>query len=205
MAGKAGQALAEQDKPACGQASAPAAPSCGQAPVEATPSCGQAAAAEAPLLASSSCAAAGSPRLDALEMRAWRAFLHTATAVTGVLNHELETSVGLSLHEYEILVRLDEAPGKELRMSSLAEMIGHSRSRLTHTVTRLEKEGFVERRSCPSDKRGVNCALTDAGLAFLRSAAPLHLDGVRRHVVDRLGRSDLEALAEIMSRLNPAD
>lgn len=194
MPGKDGAALAEQAEPTCGRAPTPTAPSCGQTP-----------AGELAIRAASGCGAAESHRLDALEMRAWRAFLHTATAVTGVLNHELETSVGLSLHEYEILVRLDEATGRELRMSSLAEMIGHSRSRLTHTVTRLEKEGFVERRSCPSDKRGVNCALTDSGLAFLRSAAPLHLDGVRRHVIDRLGRGDLEALAEIMSRLNPAD
>ncbi|QKD79151.1 MarR family winged helix-turn-helix transcriptional regulator [Actinomyces marmotae] len=192
MPRKDGGALAELDGPACGRAPA------------STPSCGQGPADGAPIRAASGCGAAGSPRLDALEMRAWRAFLHTATAVTGALNHELETGVGLSLHEYEILVRLDEAAGKELRMSGLAEMIGHSRSRLTHTVTRLEKEGYVERRSCPSDKRGVNCALTDSGLAFLRSAAPLHLDGVRRHVIDRLGRGDLEALAEIMSRLNPA-
>ena len=59
------------------------------------------------------------------------------------------------LNEYEILVRLSEAPERTLRMSVLADGVAHSRSRLTHTVRRLEKDGYVERFSCTSDGRGV--------------------------------------------------
>ena len=130
----------------------------------------------------------GFRRLDEIEMDAWRSFLAASTSVTARLNRELEAGCGISMHEYEILVR----------MSTLAEHVSHSRSRLTHTVRRLENVGYVERSSCDSDRRGVNCTLTPQGLSFLREAAPVHLDGVRRHVVDRLSREQQVAMAELM-------
>ena len=168
-----------------GQASAG---TCGQVPPEA---CGQSDSSEQSMQG-------GFRRLDEIEMDAWRAFLAASTSVTARLNRELEAGCGISMHEYEILVRLSEAPEQTLRMSTLAEHVSHSRSRLTHTVRRLENVGYVERSSCDSDRRGVNCALTPAGLDFLRRAAPVHLDGVRRHVIDRLSREQQVALAELM-------
>ena len=114
----------------------------------------------------------GFRRLDEIEMDAWRSFLAASTSVTARLNRELEAGCGISMHEYEILVRLSEAPDQTLRMSTLAEHVSHSRSRLTHTVRRLENVGYVERASGDSDRRGVNCMLTRAGVDFLREAAP---------------------------------
>jgi len=140
----------------------------------------------------------GFSRLDEIEMDAWRSFLAASTSVTARLNRELEAGCGISMHEYEILVRLSEAPEHTLRMSTLAEHVSHSRSRLTHTVRRLESAGYVERTSCDSDRRGVNCLLTQAGLDFLHDAAPVHLDGVRRHVIDRLDLKQRLVLAELM-------
>ena len=169
---------------------------CGQEPPSA---CGQAVATAATAAAVADTESAELTRpLDAVEMRAWRAFLAASTSVAAVLNHELEADADISMHEYEILVRLSEASDHQLRMSTLAEHVSHSRSRLTHTVRRLENVGYVERSSCDSDRRGVNCALTPAGLDFLRRAAPVHLDGVRRHVIDRLSREQQVALAELM-------
>ena len=82
-----------------------------------------------------------------------------------------------------------------------ARVVAHSRSRLTHTVRRLEKDGYVERFSCTSDGRGVNCRLTEAGAAFLGQAAPVHLAGVRRHVVDRFTPDQLASLADLLEVL----
>lgn len=181
----------------CGQeasdSQAAVAGGCGQEPPSA---CGQAAAT-----AANTEPAELTRPLDAVEMRAWRAFLAASTSVAAVLNHELEADADISMHEYEILVRLSEASDHQLRMSTLAEHVSHSRSRLTHTVGRLEKAGYVERASCAADKRGVNCRLTEAGLDFLRAVAPIHLDGVRRHVVDRFTHEQLAALTELMTAL----
>ncbi|WP_235954063.1 MarR family winged helix-turn-helix transcriptional regulator [Actinomyces faecalis] len=203
-----GQASLDAPVAGCGQGSLePSA--CGQGSVE-TSACGQEAMEEDAATDSCGQAASGcgqtSPRLlNAQEMAAWRAFLAASISVTGSLNHELETEAGLSMHEYEILVRLSEAPGHSLRMSALAEHVSHSRSRLTHTVGRLEKGGYVERSSCSSDRRGVNCHLTETGMDVLRAAAPVHLDGVRRHVIERLQPGQLELFTSMLSALADPD
>nr|WP_300339656.1 MarR family transcriptional regulator [Actinomyces sp.] len=198
-----------------GGAGSVAVTGCGQDPVPGqeapeTLSCGQGVAEEPAHIAcgqerAGACGQASPRLLSAREMAAWRAFLAASVGVTASLNHELEAGAGISMHEYEILVRLSEAPGHSLRMSALADHVSHSRSRLTHTVGRLEKEGYVERSSCSSDRRGVNCHLTPAGLSFLRTAAPIHLDGVRRHVIERLDPSELEPFTSMLTALADSD
>lgn len=205
-----GQDTASREEPATGCAQGPAAGATGrgQEAVERATGCGQAVenAAGCGQERGGACGPEGRRHLDQVEMRAWRAFLTASTAVTAHLNQELIASVGISMHEYEILVRLAEAPGSRLRMAVLAQNVAHSRSRLTHTVGRLEKEGYVVREACADDGRGVFCVLTPSGRGFLRRAAPIHLDGVRRHVVDRVGRERLDVFTELLENLvDPAD
>jgi DNA-binding MarR family transcriptional regulator len=82
-------------------------------------------------------------------------------------------------------------------MSSLAESSNSSRSRLSHAVARLEETGWVERRDCPTDRRGQVAVLTDKGFAALEAAAPGHVRGVREHLFDRLTREQVQQLREI--------
>lgn len=138
------------------------------------------------------------------QQRYWRAYLDGTARLTEALGRQLERDVELSLSEYEVLVRLSEAPGRTLRMSSLADELAHSRSRVTHTIRRMETRGFVERRACPVDGRGVNCTLTALGLARLEAAAPGHADAVRTHLVDVLTHDQLRALGESMSAVRDA-
>lgn len=133
----------------------------------------------------------------------WRAYLLGAARLTEVLSRELDEDAGLSLSEYEILVRLSEAPDHTARMSELATSLVHSRSRLTHTVSRLEGRGLVERRACSDDGRGVNAAMTGAGYAVLVAAAPGHVSAVRANLVDVLSDEQLRALGEAMALVAP--
>lgn len=135
----------------------------------------------------------------------WRSYLLGVARLNDALNRQLEREAGLSLSEYEILVRLSEADGRTLRMSDLATSLMHSRSRLTHTVGRLESQGLVERRSCSDDRRGVNCTMTDAGFDLLARSAPGHVRAVREHLVDRLTDDELRALGRAMAKVAPAD
>ena len=141
--------------------------------------------------------------LDGEQQQHWRAYLLGVARLNDVLNRQLERDAGLSLSEYEILVRLSEADGRTLRMSDLAHATMHSRSRLTHTVGRLESQGLVERRSCADDRRGVNCVMTDAGYELLVRTAPGHVRAVREHLVDRLSRDELTALGAAMAKGAP--
>ena len=139
--------------------------------------------------------------LSLREQQAWRIYLRGVAVVSEALNHDLVEELGISLNEYEVLSRLSETPGLTMRMSTLAEGLVHSRSRLTHTVTRLENEGLVSRTTCEADRRGVNCTLTGKGYELLKTAAPLHVHSVRRHLVDKLGEERMIQLGELCALL----
>jgi DNA-binding MarR family transcriptional regulator len=146
------------------------------------------------------------PWLSVEQQVSWRAFLQGASRLTEGLNRQLERDAGLSVSEYEILSRLSETPGRTARMSDLATSLVHSRSRLTHTVGRLESRALVERRPCPDDRRGVNCVMTDAGYELLVGMAPGHVRAVRELLVDRLTAAELRALGATMTKVasNPS-
>ncbi len=117
------------------------------------------------------------------------------------LDDDLREHHGISLVEYEILVRLSEADG-QLRMAQLADALAHSRSRVTHTVKRMEAAGIVSRCDSPDDGRGVIAQLTDQGMDLLRAAAPTHVEGVRAYLVDLADDDDFAALGRVLNAVS---
>lgn len=139
--------------------------------------------------------------LDSDEQRTWRSFLAASRGLMDALDRELQRDAGLPHAYYEILVRLSEAPDRQLRMSELAEATGSSRSRLSHAVARLEESGWVRRQDCPTDRRGQVASLTESGFATLAAAAPGHVEGVRRHLFDQLSTAQVGQLRQICETL----
>jgi DNA-binding MarR family transcriptional regulator len=117
------------------------------------------------------------------------------------LDDDLRHTHDISLVEYEILVRLSERDG-QMRMAALADALAHSRSRVTHTVTRMEKAGLVQRSSSPEDGRGILATLTDKGHDLLVRAAPTHVAGVRAHLVDLSSDADFAALGRVFDAVS---
>jgi DNA-binding MarR family transcriptional regulator len=138
--------------------------------------------------------------LDADEQHAWRSYVRATRLLEEELRRGLERH-GLSHPEYEILVRLSESPGRAMRMSEIAGHVVSSRSRLTHTVARLERDGLVVRRASTCDGRGVECALTDHGFAVLEQAAHTHVEQVRTHLLDPMTREQFLALGAAMQQV----
>ncbi len=135
------------------------------------------------------------------QQHAWRALVMGTTLLFDRLDADLRRSFDLSLGEYEILVRLSERDGR-MRMAQLADSLAHSRSRVTHTVTRMQKAGLVRRTTSPEDGRGIVCEMTEAGLDLLNRAAPVHVRGVRAHLVDLVEPEDLRAVARVMDAVS---
>jgi DNA-binding MarR family transcriptional regulator len=125
--------------------------------------------------------------LDDDQQRAWRGLVLGMTLLMDRLDHDLQRMFGVSMAEYEIL------------MAQLADAMAHSRSRVTHTVGRLEKSGLVRRNKSPEDGRGVVCHLTDEGFELLARMAPHHVNGVRDNLVDLVKPDDFEALGRVMN------
>jgi DNA-binding MarR family transcriptional regulator len=130
-----------------------------------------------------------------------RAFGRVMLVLPRVLDTELARDQRMSLSEYTVLRILSETPDRRMRMSELATACDMSLSGMTRLAAKLESAGFVERVPCPSDARGFNAVLTDAGLARLQQAWPAHLASVRRHLTDHLDEIDLGKLAAALTRI----
>jgi DNA-binding MarR family transcriptional regulator len=139
--------------------------------------------------------------LSERELAAWKGMLETHNELVGRLDAELERDHGLPLTSYEVLMYLADSRAGKLRMGELAERLLLSRSGITRLVDRLERQGLVERQPCEDDGRGYYAVLTDAGREKLGVARPHHLAGVRRHFIEPLDPSELDALARVWKRL----
>ena len=137
--------------------------------------------------------------LDADQQRSWRALVMGTTLLMDRLDDEMRSQFDLSLTEYEILVRLSEREGWQMRMAQLADALAHSRSRVTHTVKRMEQAKLVQRTTSPEDGRGIVATMTPKGYALLERVAPVHVAGVREHLVDLASPEDFAALGRVMN------
>jgi len=151
--------------------------------------------------ASGSRSAAG--ELTPVELGAWRGMLRVHTALVRELDTELLAAHDLPLSSYDVLIYLQSAPGRRLRMAELADSVLLSRSGVIRLVDRLEREGLIVRDTCTSDGRGCFAVLTDAGEALLARARPTHLDGVRERFLSRFSEDELAQLAEFWERVRP--
>ena len=142
------------------------------------------------------------------EQQVWRRLLAVDCRLRERLDRELRAGAGLTLGEYEVLVHLSEAPGQALRMSELAGRLVLSRSGLTRRIDGLVRAGLVARRPCDDDGRGALAALIPGGFDLLERAAPVHVAGVRRYLIDPLtgsqGPAGLAGLARGLSLVEQA-
>jgi DNA-binding MarR family transcriptional regulator len=114
---------------------------------------------------------------------------------------------GLSPVEFEVLMRLTRSPGHELRMTDLAAQTSLSTSGITRVVDRMERDGLLRRRACPSDRRSSYAGVTEAGLARLGETLPGHLQLIEQWFTGQLDAETLEvflgALRAIRDAVNP--
>lgn len=141
------------------------------------------------------------PWLTDDEQRLWRGWLALGSALPALLHRELQADAGLSLPDFDVLVRLTESDAGRLRVSELARSLGWERSRLSHHVGRMERRGLVVREECEDDGRGAFVVLTQAGRAAIREAAPHHVRTVRRVFLDPLDARDVAELTRLVTAL----
>jgi DNA-binding MarR family transcriptional regulator len=135
--------------------------------------------------------------LDDDERRTWIGLIYAQMLLFEQIEEDLQRDAGMPLAYYQILVALSEHPGRSMRMSNLARSLFYSRSRLSHAIDRLERNGWVRREACPEDRRGASAVLTDQGFAVLAAAAPQHVESVRTHLFDQLSPEQAEQLSEV--------
>lgn len=131
------------------------------------------------------------------EERAWRAYRRMFTLLEAELASELSAKTGLSMSDYTVLSNLAEAEDRRFRVTALAAYMTWSQSRLSHQIRRMESRGLVTKEAVDSDGRGAVVVLTSQGLKALAAATPIHMEGVREHMIDLLTGEQRRALEDI--------
>jgi DNA-binding MarR family transcriptional regulator len=147
-------------------------------------------------------------RAQPLAAQAFVSLIRAHAAATRKLSAQLSADHGLTISDFEVLLRLGRAPDRRMRRVDLAGELLLTASGITRLLDGLERAGFVERGSCSEDRRVVYAVLTDAGLEKLRSAAETHFEQIDDLFGARFELQELDELAALLSRLggdDPAD
>ena len=139
--------------------------------------------------------------LTAEEQRTWLAVMAMVTWLPDAVDAQLQRDAGISHFEYQVMAMLSMSPQRTRRMSEVAALANGSLTRLSRTVDRLDKRGWVIRRPDPEDGRSTLAVLTDAGWDKVAATAPAHVAEVRRLVLDPLTRTQVRQLREIAERI----
>ena len=141
-------------------------------------------------------------QLNAEHLEAWRAFLRAHAAVTWRIAEDLDRRAGaLPLAWYDVLIALERAPERRLRMFELADAVVLSRANLTRLVDRLEAAGLLRRVPVPGDRRGAYAALTDNGRAALRRTWPLYAEAIEARFARLLGEDEARIVRSVFQRV----
>lgn len=134
--------------------------------------------------------------LDQDEQRAWRGYRRLRALLDLQISRDLAQDAQLSEADYDVLSDLSETDGHRLRLIELARRMLWSKSRLSHHIDRMQRRGLVRRESDGEASRAVVVVVTAAGLQAITSAAPAHVESVRRHFIDLLTAEQVKALGE---------
>jgi DNA-binding MarR family transcriptional regulator len=132
---------------------------------------------------------------------AWRAVLLAQSRAMRAIERDLDAAGQIPLTWYDVLLELNAAPDRRLRMQDLGLRAVISRTRVSRIVTELESVGYVERASDPLDGRATLATLTPAGRHALKQAAPVYLSGIERHFTQYLTTAQQRAVAEGLQRV----
>jgi DNA-binding MarR family transcriptional regulator len=138
-------------------------------------------------------------------LAAWTTLVSAHASVVEAVEERLMAEAGLPLPWHEVLVRVSRAGEDLMRMQELARSVLLSKSGLTRLADRMEQAGLIERRACPSDRRGIFIGITDQGREALDRAGPVFLAAVREYLIDRLSREELDNLVALLERVRGAD
>jgi DNA-binding MarR family transcriptional regulator len=139
--------------------------------------------------------------LSKREAQVWQKYRDLQRELQSAQDRQLIRDSGLSGADYALLVPLSESPDGLVRARDLGLTVGWERSRISHQIRRMEARGLVTREACPDDARGSMVRLTAFGRATIESAAPAHVETVRRYFFDPLSRDEVETLGALFGRM----
>jgi DNA-binding MarR family transcriptional regulator len=138
-----------------------------------------------------------------VEVQAFIHFVRAHASVVRGLDRELVADHGLTINDYEVLIRLSRAPDRMMRRVDLAQQVLLTPSGITRLLDGLQRSGFVEKAACDSDARVVYAKLTDEGYDKLQTARVDHVAAIRELFGGHFTHEELSTLCDFLERLQP--
>jgi MarR family transcriptional regulator, 2-MHQ and catechol-resistance regulon repressor len=101
---------------------------------------------------------------------------------------------GLSMIEFEVLLRLGRSSDGQLRMTDLSAQTSLTASGVTRVIDRLERDGYVTRIACPTDRRSLYAVISRSGHDRIAAILPGHLDLINEWFTGQLHPDELQSL-----------
>ena len=131
----------------------------------------------------------------------WEGLARVHSSMTAALEHDMVPEAGMALAWYEVLLNLSRSPGGMLRYQDLARVAGITNSGASRRLDQMTKAGLIERRSCPTDRRGVFAHITTKGEAAFKTAHKVFLNSLERNLGTSLNPGDAELISAALSKL----
>lgn len=132
---------------------------------------------------------------------AWHSLLQVSSSVLRELDAALDAAHRISVTEFDVLITLDNAPDRQLRMTDLARATLLSSGGLTRLAGRLESRRLIRREPDPGDGRAFRATLTPDGEAMLAQARVTHDAVLQRMIAPHLTSGELLALERALGKI----
>jgi DNA-binding MarR family transcriptional regulator len=131
----------------------------------------------------------------------WEGVARVHSSMTAALEHDMVPEAGMPLAWYEVLLNLTRSPGGMMRYQDLARVAGITNSGASRRLEQMTKAGLIERRSCPTDRRGVFAHITTKGEASFKTAHKVFVNSLERNLGTNLKPGDAELISAALSKL----
>jgi DNA-binding MarR family transcriptional regulator len=134
--------------------------------------------------------------------RLWEGLTHAHHVMTSALEKDMLPEAGIALGWFEVLHHLSRAPDESMRFQDLAKVAGISDSGASRRLEQMIRAGLIERRSCPTDRRGVFAHLTAQGRAAHKRAHAVYIQSLTKNLGRHLEPEEADSLRAALERLN---
>jgi len=135
------------------------------------------------------------------QVAAWRALLLAHSGAVRAIEADLAAAGTIPLSWYDVLLELNSAANRRLRMQDLAARVLLSRTRVSRLVDEIVQAGLVERMPDPDDGRATFAVITSTGRSELRRTAPRYLAGIDTHFTSLFTAEERKQLTGLLQRV----
>jgi DNA-binding MarR family transcriptional regulator len=131
----------------------------------------------------------------------WEGLARAHASMTAALERDMVPEAGMPLAWYEVLLHLSRSEGDMMRYQDLAKVAGITNSGASRRLEQMTKAGLIERRSCPTDRRGVFAHVTSKGETAFARAHAVFVKSLERNFGRRLQPGEAEAVSAALKRI----